>query len=216
MAIYNFYVYAYLREDGTPYYIGKGKDGRAYSKQHSVSLPKDKSKIIFIFEELSEQDAFALECLLIKYHGRKDNGTGILRNMTDGGEGSSGVIKSEEAKQKMRKPRSEEAKQNMRNKIFSDRHRKALSTARKNRKNKPFTEEHIQNLRKPKNKTRTEEHCKKISDRMKNRFISNETKELWSNQRKGKKHSEERKQKMKEAQLARWAKRNNPTIEITL
>jgi hypothetical protein len=39
---------------------------------------------------------------------------------------------------------------------------------------------------------------------------------LWSNQRKGKKHSEERKQKMKEAQLARWAKKNNPTIEITL
>jgi hypothetical protein len=33
-----FYVYAYLREDGSPYYIGKGKDNRSHSKQNSIKI----------------------------------------------------------------------------------------------------------------------------------------------------------------------------------
>lgn len=83
-----YYVYAYLREkDNTPYYIGKGKNKRAYSKDHSVSLPKDKSKIIFYHTNLTENDARKLERHYIKLYGRKDLGTGILYNQTDGGDG---------------------------------------------------------------------------------------------------------------------------------
>lgn len=80
------YVYAYLREDGTPYYIGKGIGSRAYSKEHTVSVPpKDRIKILY--ENLSDSEACEIEERLIEQYGRKDLGTGILRNLTSGGEG---------------------------------------------------------------------------------------------------------------------------------
>lgn len=87
-----YYIYAYLRVDGSPYYIGKGKDRRAWykGKSDTISKPNDKNLIVIMESNLTEIGSLALERFYIRWYGRKDLGTGILRNMTDGGDGVSG------------------------------------------------------------------------------------------------------------------------------
>jgi hypothetical protein len=97
----NFVVYAYCRKDGTFYYIGKGRPRRPYGKRkEGIKPPRDRDRILILHSRLSEQTAFDFEEKLILFYGRKDLGTGLLRNMTNGGEGVSGWIPDGEWRKK--------------------------------------------------------------------------------------------------------------------
>jgi hypothetical protein len=83
-----FYSYLWLRADGTPYYAGKGKERRAFVRHRLggvLSPPPDRSRIL-IFPMANEAEAFESEIALIDLFGRKDLGTGCLRNESAGGE----------------------------------------------------------------------------------------------------------------------------------
>ena len=88
----DFYVYLFLRQDRyTPYYVGKGRGRRMLSDWGRITRrPKDADRIVKIKSNLSENDAFELEKTLIKFWGRLDINSGVLRNRTDGGDGTSG------------------------------------------------------------------------------------------------------------------------------
>jgi hypothetical protein len=96
-----FYIYAFLRPDGTPYYIGKGAGNRINNTQsRRFKLPpKDQRKVLA--GGLTEPEAFEYEIALISLLGRKDQGTGCLRNLTDGGEGISGAVHSPKVRAKI-------------------------------------------------------------------------------------------------------------------
>jgi hypothetical protein len=92
-----YYTYAWIREDRTPYYIGKGHGNRAYDQGRAFCPPPD--RVLILKRNLSEVDAFKHEVYMIAVYGRKDLGTGILHNRTDGGDGVSGLKWSEESRQ---------------------------------------------------------------------------------------------------------------------
>jgi hypothetical protein len=99
------YTYFWLREDGTPYYIGKGKGRRGFvTSNHQICRPK-KDDCILIQECENDSDAYFAEQFFIALYGRKDVGTGCLHNRTNGGEGGAtrcGRKSSPETREKIR------------------------------------------------------------------------------------------------------------------
>lgn len=95
---HEYYLYYYLRamtseiaEAGTPYYVGIGKGKRINRKgPKEVPMPIDKTLRVKILDNLDYETAKTLEIDHIKKWGRVDLGTGILRNKTNGGDGTGG------------------------------------------------------------------------------------------------------------------------------
>jgi len=98
----NHYTYAYLREDRTPYYIGRGTGRRAFKNHRHIPVPP-KDRILFLKTGLSYAESVKHEIYMIRILGRKDIGTGILRNLTDGGDTTQGYRVLEATRHKIRK-----------------------------------------------------------------------------------------------------------------
>jgi hypothetical protein len=130
-----FYTYAYLRKNNTPYYIGKGEKHRAYNKNHNNVYVPPKERVLFLKKGLLEEEAFKHEIYMISIFGRKDLGTGILHNKTNGGDGSSGRIATESQKKKQ----SEKMK-GRKGPTISEEHRKKLSLSHMGIKKGPPSE----------------------------------------------------------------------------
>lgn len=107
------FVYRHVRPDiNKPFYIGigvnsNGRYDRAFSKDRTSKIWKDivhKNNGIFevdiLLWNLGWEEACDKEREFIKIYGRIDNKTGILANLTDGGEGSLGIIPSIETLKK--------------------------------------------------------------------------------------------------------------------
>jgi len=165
-----FYVYLWLRHDGLPYYVGKGRDRRAYISHRSQSIyrPVDSDRIIVQYYE-TESNALKAEMFFIALYGRKDTNTGILCNRTDGGESNSGRIVSDEQRKHI-------GASHIGNKYClgipkSEEHRKKLSIANTGYKHSEESRKKMSEFRKG-NKYRlgilhSEEMRKRISESMK-------------------------------------------------
>lgn len=162
-----YYVYVLFRPwDGTPFYIGKGKGdrwlchedfGERHKNKHVANIFKRARRLgldvpkIKVREGLSEADAFIAEIALISAIGRSDKKRGTLANRTDGGEGSSGLVYSQEHREKIRaasigRYHSEEARRLMSEiaKRRPEEHLQKISVALKGR---PLPEWHKQKLK---------------------------------------------------------------------
>jgi hypothetical protein len=191
-------VYRHIRLDkNEPFYIGIGKDiKRAFRKDsrndYWNNISKNGYEVEILFENLTWEEACEKEKEFIKLYGRKDKGTGILCNMTDGGDGVDFTPE-------------------VRNKI-SEKMKSDNPTKRKDVKEKISTT--LKKYFEINKTTHTEETREKLKQINLGRYISHETKEKMSlsklgktSPRKGVKLSDETKLKLR---LSNLGKKQSP------
>jgi len=196
------YKYEKYEFDYEPFYVGKGKDDQYlrhiyeskinFDNRNQFKLNKirkikketgEDPIIIKVEENLLEDESFDLETKLIREVGRVNLGIGPLTNLTDGGEGPSGRIKSEEEIKKISEAKKGENNPNWgktpseetkillseKNKLWwsNPENRKKLSESTKGEKNPFWGKTHSEeskrkNSESHKGKIFSEEHIRKI------------------------------------------------------
>ena len=156
-----------------PYLSLEDPDGNIYNlpasfwmKSEPISTSKNivnkaGYRVLILQDGMNETDAFTLEKYLIVFYGRADLGEGRLVNLTDGGDGSSGLIHSEENRKKLG--------ESFKGKKHSEESRKKMSDAAKGRKAQTVSEETRKKLSEAVSKNN--KGCKWFNDGTKNLFI---------------------------------------------
>jgi hypothetical protein len=158
------YIYRHIRLDkNQPFYIGVGgldefdnyerafdKNGRNVIWKYIIR--KSKYEVEILVDNLSREEAFSKEIEFIKLYGRIDKQTGILSNLTDGGEGGKSRIVPESVKEYLRnlykgKPRPEHVKKAMNRKgcKHSEESKKRIGNSVKGEKNGFYGKNHNRN-----------------------------------------------------------------------
>lgn len=108
------FVYRHIRIDkNEPFYIGIGTNNKKNKKYKRSEIYKNRNiiwkqivaktryKIEIIYESNDYNEIIKKEIEFISLYGRINNKTGILANMTDGGEGNLGWVMSNDTKRKI-------------------------------------------------------------------------------------------------------------------
>jgi len=102
-----YFVYLHKRKtDGAVFYVGQGKNGRAFNFNGRNQIweriaSKHGVDVDIVLTELTREQALAEEIRLVAIYGRLNNKTGVLANMTDGGDGGLGLTVTDETKIKI-------------------------------------------------------------------------------------------------------------------
>jgi hypothetical protein len=168
-------VYRHRRLDNNQiFYIGIGNHERPYvkydrNKYWNNIVNKVGYTVEVLVNELDWETACELEILLISEYGRKNNKTGILCNMTDGGDGILGYKHTKESIEKIRQATI--------NKISTEEYKLKMYNVHKGRKC-------------------SEETKLKMSISATGKIVTQETRNKLKNYNLGKKHTDETKLKV--------------------
>jgi hypothetical protein len=199
------YVYQHIRKDtNEPFYIGIGSDlnfyrANKFSERNEIwERIKNKTEILveILHNNIEWDEACEIEIELIKKYGRINNKTGILSNMTNGGEGTLNRVINEDTRYLLGNGN--------RGKQRTDESRLKQSITNKGVKK---TKEHCEKIRQYRlGQKMSEESKKKMSENSKGR-------QTWN---KGVKFTEESKIKMSNSKKGKKTSGNNPNSKIVL
>jgi hypothetical protein len=214
----SFFVYVDRKPCGEPFYVGKGTKARVArldrrTRHHSNITAKYPGWTRTVLCEGTEEYCFFIENRAILTFGRLDKKTGTLINLTDGGEGASGSIKSDKA----RALQSESMR-----KAWSDpESRERMSAPMRGEKNPNYGRSHTEEARDKIREAKIGKKAPAVSEANRLRVVTEETREKMSKAHRsraeagipgpnrGKKRSEEAKAKTSASLKAFYAARRN-------